>query len=125
MNKEDMIPMDNPFSIPIQLRFTQEHYEKLLKGFIPEMMEDKWFICLDDNTIHCYRSWTGFENYRAKLINETDSNGVCTYAVKELITERNADKYTNTDEQRDIDLFTKIIAYLVVEANIEDIKEGV
>jgi hypothetical protein len=118
MRKEETEPMDNPHRIPVRLRFTQEQFEKLTSGHNPEAMEDKWFIYVENNVIHCHRSWTGYETYRAEL---QFSNG--NYVITEILAERNAKKYTNTDDERDAELFAKVLAYLVLETSLNDIQE--
>jgi hypothetical protein len=47
------------------LTLTFDDYNKMLKGFTPQMMEQKWQIIADttqdDTFVHFYRSWTGKE----------------------------------------------------------------
>ncbi|MCL2180097.1 MAG: hypothetical protein FWB83_03130 [Treponema sp.] len=121
MDKEDLVPMDIPHKIPINLRFTFDQYKKILGGLNPQMMEDKWFIITEDDVIHCHRSWTGYETWRAELIKSGDS-GHDGYVIKEILAERNAAKYTNTDDERDKMQFTKIIAWFILEVKEEDIR---
>ena len=119
MTKEDTEPMDTPHRIPVRLRFTAEHYEKLANGFNPEEMADKWFIYFENNVIHFYRSWTGYETYYAELIPENDGS----YVITEIFAERNAKKYTNTDDERDAVLFPKVLGYLVLYVNPDDLQD--
>ena len=119
MTKNDTEAMDNPHRIPVRLRFTREQYEKLTQGFNPETMEDKWFIYVEDDVIHFHRSWTGYETYRAELLPDKDGS----YVITEIFAERNAKKYTNTDDERDATLFPKVLGYLVLFVNPEDLKE--
>lgn len=53
MPEENMI-------VPIDLRLTDEQMGIILRGHIPEAMEDHWFMYCGDNRIRYYRSWTGF-----------------------------------------------------------------
>ncbi len=53
-------PIDNPKRIDIELQFTAEQFSKLTYGLIPEEMEDKWFIFLQNDWLYFHRSWTGF-----------------------------------------------------------------
>jgi len=43
-------------------------------GFIPECMEDKWFMYFEDNVLYCHRSWTGQFVYK-----------ICFYVEKESV----------------------------------------
>lgn len=58
-------PMERPFTrVPLRdLTLTAKEYARLSLGLIPEEMEDKWFIYLEDNKLYCHRSWTGLCTY--------------------------------------------------------------
>ena len=118
MTMENMELMDKPHRIPVNLRFTREHFEKLTKSLDPEDMEDKWLIYTDGRVIHCHRSWTGYETYRAEL--QPVENG--GYVITEILAERNAEKYKNTNDERDAELFPKLIAYLALEVGVNEIQ---
>ena len=45
--------------------FSIEEMDCIRRGFIPEEMEDKWFIYWQDDTLFFHRSWTGFCIYVA------------------------------------------------------------
>ena len=47
--------------------FTWAEWRELRRGYIPEVMEEKWFIYEGEGTLHLHRSWTGFETYRVTL----------------------------------------------------------
>ena len=53
----------NPFGEVIQIPYTDvfshAEYETLQLGLIPEVMEDKWFCYLENQTLFMHRSWTG------------------------------------------------------------------
>jgi len=60
-------PLENPATAQWDLPINHTDYTKLLKGFQPQDMDDKW-LCLTDEpdaqgntTVHAYRSWTGQE----------------------------------------------------------------
>lgn len=57
--------MEQPFKrVPLRnLTLTTKEYARLSLGLIPEEMEDKWFIYLEDNKLYCHRSWTGLCAY--------------------------------------------------------------
>ena len=54
-------------SLSFEREFTQEEYELIRHGLIPEAMEDKWFIFLEDDVLYFYRSWTGNCIYQLSL----------------------------------------------------------
>jgi hypothetical protein len=45
--------------IPLDLTLTRLEYEQVRLGFIPEVMEDKWFVFMDNDWLYFHRSWTG------------------------------------------------------------------
>lgn len=120
MMRDDFVPMDNPRRIPVNMRLRPDHYEKLMTGLKPEMMEDKWLIYVENDIIHCHRSWTGYETYRAQMRKDDDG----CYVITEILAERNAAKYTNTNDDKDIMSFSRVIAWLVLETGVEEIMSG-
>lgn len=109
-------PMDNPKRIELELHFTDKQFSKLIKGLIPEQMEDKWFIYYEDNWLYFHRSWTGYGYYKAQLIKE--QNG---YSIHEFWAERNQKKYENEDDQRDIETFCFLIALGLLGIDVRSI----
>ena len=53
--------------LQIDRTFSEEDYQRLSKGRIPQAMEDKWFIYLDGDWLSFHRSWTGYCIYRVRL----------------------------------------------------------
>jgi hypothetical protein len=48
-------------------RFSPEETEVLARGIVPREMEDHWFIFEEDDVLHRYRSWTGYELFTIRL----------------------------------------------------------
>ena len=117
MDKEDLTPMDKPHTVPIRLRFTQQQYEKLKKG-IDDEMDARWFVYVEDNIVHCHRTWTGYEVFRAELKPDSES-----YIITELIAESNKKKYNSENEEREVLSFCKVIAWLTLQTGIEEIQD--
>ena len=53
--------------LPFTGSYSLEEYERLARGLVPEVMEDKWFIFENDGTISFHRSWTGICAYEVRL----------------------------------------------------------
>ena len=46
-------------SSPMDRKYTKEEYKEITLGFIPQVMEDKWFIFSEDDWLYFFRSWSG------------------------------------------------------------------
>lgn len=84
-----------------KLAFTRTYspaeYQHLQMGFIPDEMEDKWFIYMEKDCLYFHHSWTGICVYQVCLKRSKDG-----YEVIETWVNRDPEQYTNTDDQRDI-----------------------
>ncbi len=47
--------------------FSPDELAALARGLIPQEMEDKWFIFLEDDVLSFHRSWTGICCYQVRL----------------------------------------------------------
>jgi len=102
----NIVPMKNPRKILINLKFNEEEYEKIKKGFIPSVMEEKWFVFFEENWIHWVRSWTGTEWVKAEIKKENDY-----YIMNEFYLEEGVSK--ENDEKRDAEIFESFMKVLI------------
>lgn len=77
--------------------YSPAEYQRLQMGFIPDEMEDKWFIYMEKDWLYFHRSWTGICIYQVCL--KRAKGG---YEVIETWVNRDPEQYTNADDQRDI-----------------------
>lgn len=98
-------PIDNPKRIGIILHYTDQQFSELIKGLIPQKMEDKWFIFYENDWLYFHLSWSGFGLYKAQLKKETDG-----YSINEFWAERNQEKYKSEDDNTDIKNISFLIA---------------
>jgi hypothetical protein len=95
--------------LPVELHYGPEEMEAIRLGFIPDVMEDKWFIIFENQLLYCFRSWTGYEIYRAHFLAlEND------YVVREIVACRDPELYKNMDEDYDIGQFQFLIDRLLL-----------
>ncbi|RYO88117.1 hypothetical protein DL764_008768 [Monosporascus ibericus] len=65
--------MRNPVTALWNLGVSRNDFDKLLQGFQPAVMEDRWMCRADapdargDIVVHVHRSWTGDEQLRIKV----------------------------------------------------------
>jgi 8-oxo-dGTP diphosphatase len=85
----------------IERVFSEEEYSRLSKGLIPEVMEDKWFIFMENNVLYFHRSWTGICIYEVYFDNKR--------AIKEVWVNRNHEQYKVTDNDHD----EKLLMFLI------------
>ena len=100
-----------PFETPVTSKWdtTISHTElpKLLNGFKPRAMEDKWFVYADgpdaqgNAMVHMFRSWTGHRMAELKIkvpLNEDGEFEEGDAKVTEITWESNQKRYTNQTE---------------------------
>ena len=90
-NSWQILPMPKWKSrLSLKRSFTQTEFRHLAEGLIPESMDDKWFVFLEDDWLYFHRSWTGACIYQVKLT----SNGE-NYGVAEAWVNRSFKQYKN------------------------------
>ena len=104
----------------LKLHFSIEQYNNLKKGLIPKEMEDKWFIYFEDNWLYFHRSWTGYGQYKAEII-EIRENDVLIYAIQEFYVERDKEYYTNDDDCHDFDIFLQLLFWGLLKIDVREI----
>lgn len=99
--------ISQPKRIDFSIKFTDEQFEKITNGLIPEEMEDKWFIFFENNWLYFHRSWTGYCQFKMQITKEKDKQ---IYSVKEFYAERNPERYKCVDDTEEI----KKISFLIM-----------
>jgi len=77
----------------IKRTFTEQEYTRLAHGFIPEVMEHKWFIYMENDVLYFHRSWTGFCIYEVHFNKQRTINTV--------LVNRDDRQYRGIDNERD------------------------
>jgi len=93
----------------IERTFSEEEYNRLSKGFIPEVMEDKWFIFMENNILYFHRSWTGVCIYEVHFDNKL--------ATKEAWVNRDNEQYKAADNEYEESLLTFLISNFLLGQN--------
>ena len=74
-------PFEQPMTASWDQSIPSSELPKLLLGFLPGAMEDKWFVYTDEpdaqghGAVHLHRSWTGYKNIEAKFLVKMDGDG--------------------------------------------------
>ena len=96
-------------SLPLLRRFNAEETTRLRRGLVPRDVEDKWFICCDEDQLLLYRAWTGICIYGATL--RPDPNG-CTLVSPWV--NREPSQYAQSDLDWDSALASWLIERLLL-----------
>lgn len=84
--------------------FPQKQLEKIKLGFEPNVMEEKWFVYFEDNTLNFHRSWTGLKIYEV-VFSSAELEGK---AIKAFVNNDPSEYVPNNDEYE-----TKMINFLI------------
>jgi hypothetical protein len=79
--------------------------KKVMSGYKPEDMDDRWFIYCEDGWVYFVRSWTGYHIFGFKLAVSPDgsANVIASWA------NRNIDEYQFKSNEDDIQTINDLI----------------
>ena len=110
-------PLTVPQPIPAPARvWTDDEMEAIRRGYVPHMMEEKWFIFMERNRLFAHRSWTGLGVYEATFA-ATDGGYVIESAV---VTGNEAEYRRSCDEAESLTLEVLIVSHLLGESPSEE-----
>jgi hypothetical protein len=103
-------PMILPYRIKLFIKFNHKEVDKIKIGYIPEDMDDKWFIFVENNWIYFHRSWTGNLIYKCQIHQIKNNN----YEIQDFMVERDLERYGNLDDKLDKKLLKHLFnSYLI------------
>jgi hypothetical protein len=73
--------------------------DRMMTGHIPEGMDDRWFILMEDGWLLLHRSWTGYCIFGLKVDASTED-----VTINEGWVSRKTDEYSSTDIDQDVEL---------------------
>jgi len=100
---------DQTERLPFDMLFTELDAERLMNGYIPKELEDKWFIYFDDGWLYFHRSWSGHCIFMVKL--DGSPAGV---RVVDAWVNRDTSQYTSTDPNADASLLRSLFAHKLI-----------
>lgn len=83
-------------TLPLSFHFDAGQAKNIKQGFLPSMMEQKWFCYFTDNTLYNHRSWTGYCIDQIHFM--PDGDGLRTTHAE---VNRDPDQYTETRDDND------------------------
>jgi hypothetical protein len=93
----------------VEREFTLDEHARLAYGVVPEQMEDRWFIFLEDATLFFHRSWTGHCIYQVTLARHGT-----TYVIAEALVNRDSTQYQGGGDDFDQRLLLFLINHLLL-----------
>lgn len=96
--------------LKLALTLTAAEYQHLRYGFVPQEMEDKWFVYELDRTVHLHRSWTGL--WFASVKFEETPEG---YRAATALVNREPAQHAGTDDAADAAMIEAHCRRLVAE----------
>jgi hypothetical protein len=98
--------------LSLQRAYSEQEYELVSTGFVPQGMEDRWFIFAEEGRLYLHRSWTGFCIYQLALAKEGSS-----YVVVQALVNRDQGQYSGSNDAYDEKLVTFLIDHLLLNKN--------
>jgi len=92
--------------------FTASQFAALARGLVPEQMEDKWFIFLEDDHLYFHRSWTGHCIFKVRIFSDQNA-----YQVAETWVNRDSSQYRSPGDEFDITLIGKLLDNLLLSTS--------
>ena len=114
-------PLTDPQPIPAPERvWTDEEMGSIRLGYVPHMMEEKWFMFMEQNRLFAHRSWTGFGIYEA-IFTPVEGGHVIESAV---ITGDDSKHQRSSDEEESAFLETLIASHLLRQPLSEEQRDA-
>ena len=79
--------------------------KKIMSGYKPEDVDDRWFIYCEDSWVYFVRSWTGYHIFGFKLAASPDGSS----SVIASWANRNIDEYQFKSKENDIQTINDLI----------------
>jgi hypothetical protein len=93
--------------------FDAAEHARVIRGIVPEEMEDKWFVFYAAPWLWFHRSWTGFAIYAVKL-DVTDAGST----VEEAWVNRAPQQYRETDDADDAAVLSFLVDRLLLGRDV-------
>ncbi len=100
----DAVPLSNPQAIPAPARvWSEDEMGAIRRGYVPSMMDEKWFIFMEGDRLFAHRSWTGLGVYEAAFA--PTEGGYCIDSA--VVT---GDGYSRSSDEDESEFLESLIA---------------
>jgi len=102
-------PLPEPRAqLGFEREFTNEEFEALQLGFVPEHMEERWFVLWQEPWLTLYRSWTGYAVFGLRI--EPLTRGAF---VAESWVSRDRNQYKGDDLLYDREVLSNVLNFVI------------
>ena len=110
-------PLTIPQPIPAPSRiWTNDEMAAIRRGYVPWIMDEKWFIFMERNRLFAHRSWTGIGIYEAMFASTRGG-----YVIESAVVTGDETKYRrSSDIEESLTLEVLIASYLLKESLSEE-----
>lgn len=106
-------------TIALDAPYDSDAMTRIRKGFLPKVMEEKWFAWFDEPTLHLHRSWTGSCIYQVNFASSGDG-----WQATAALVNRNPKQYSCVDDDEDRQTISELIDGLLVNGPTEPRVDG-
>ncbi|MGA1286046.1 MAG: NUDIX domain-containing protein [Rubrivivax sp.] len=100
-------------ALDFQRSFTPQEMRQVVRGFTPTVMEEKWFVYLEDSILHFHRSWTGNAVYRLWIEPVPAQPG--HWRVWRAQASRHPGQWASTDDEQDLATLRDLVDHLLID----------
>ena len=93
----------------LERSFDVHEMEAICQGFLPEQMEDKWFIYYENCKLYFHRSWTG---YCIAIVTFVEEDGRGRMVQAEV--NRDPEQYKVTSNRKDKELISYLVSVVLL-----------
>jgi hypothetical protein len=95
--------------IPVSRAYSPQQMESIKLGFVPQVMEDKWFAFYEDPCLYLHRSWTSYCIFIVRF-EELDGQ----FLAREIVANRDHEQYRSTGNSFDVELAFRVIVFVLL-----------
>lgn len=100
-------------NISLERRFSLDEYKIISQGYIPNSLDDKWFIFIEENIMFIYNSRAGTCIYQI-IFQKSDDH----YEIINVLVNRDPKEYINTNEIYDLHQVDFIIDWFLLGKSV-------
>ncbi len=98
---------EQKIELKVERQVSNDEMQQLKMGFIPDDMNQRWFVYYEDNRLYFHRSWTGYCIY----IIEFEPKGE-EFSISRLLVNRDKTQYSNERNEIDEEIILDLLNYL-------------